>query len=159
MDCKIKMIQVHKDARPPKQDSFGFEFNYIGFLTAHRLDGRDVALLYTGWEFVIPEGYIGQVYDLDIVKGMSIQRMMPSMFITNEYPYKTEDEFKQIGFYAVYNVIGGITSVILDRENPMVGISFFKKHSLLEMETEVKIHTPKPKEEPVPQEANKAELN
>lgn len=144
---KIKFIQVHKDALPPKQDGFGFNFQYVGFQTAHRYDGKDVACLYTGWEMIVPEGYIGQVYDLDVTKGMSIQRMQTSMFVDSTFPYNKDDENKNWGFFIVYNVIGGLSSVILTKQQAMVGISFFKKHSLLEMETEVKIHIPKPKEE------------
>lgn len=146
---KVKLIQVHKDAKPPRQDGYGFELYYCGFIPAKKQDGTDVALLYTGWEFGIPEGYIGQIYDTDYVKGMSILRMQQTMFLTNNFPYRTDDQFKNIGFHVVYQIIGGISSSILDKENPMIGVSIFKipKSQILEMETEVKIHEPQPPKE------------
>lgn len=138
MENKILFTQLNKDCKPVKFDGFGFQIPFVDGLAIRRPDGKDVCLMYTGYKITIPNGYIGQVYDLDITTLASVQRMQLVQFVTNDFEYP-KDEKEALGFFIPYEITGGFFSKILDKEKPYIGINFFKIHGIQDYSVSVDI--------------------
>jgi|SRR5215470_20228787 len=135
---KVEFTQLNKDCKPIKYDGFGFQIPFIDGLAIRRPDGKDVCLMYTGYKMLIPDGYIGQIYDLDITTLASVQRMQLVQFVTNAFEYP-KDEKENLGFFIPYEITGGFFSKILDKEKPYIGINFFKIHGVSDYTVNVDI--------------------